>query len=44
MRLDGEQLAGFDQRGDDAPVDAALIGAGAIMTRALGLWSGELRD
>ena len=28
VRLDGEQLAGFDQRGDDRPVLGAAVGAG----------------
>ena len=29
--IDGVELAGFDQRSDDAPVHAALIGAGAFL-------------
>jgi hypothetical protein len=28
LRVDGVELAGLDQRGDDAPVDTALVGAG----------------
>jgi hypothetical protein len=28
LGVDRVELAGLDQRGDDAPVDAALIGAG----------------
>ena len=28
VRFDGEQLAGFDQRGDDRPVLGAAVGAG----------------
>jgi hypothetical protein len=28
VRLDGEQLAGFDQRGDDRPMLGAAVGAG----------------
>ena len=34
LRIDRVELAGLDQRGDDAPVDAALIAAGECPGRA----------